>query len=121
MSPGSCCQIVASMFSILSYHTGISGFRKAGELGFEPRQADPESAVLPLHHSPKDFFKLGGLENSVKIKGALPIGVHRGGSRVPKNAGSTCSPAFLQMRLLDDFSPAGKKHGSFRPTSASIE
>ncbi len=27
---------------------------EAGELGFEPRQADPESAVLPLHHSP--FF-----------------------------------------------------------------
>ena len=26
--------------------------RKSGELGFEPRQADPESAVLPLHHSP---------------------------------------------------------------------
>ncbi len=26
---------------------------QAGELGFEPRQADPESAVLPLHHSPK--------------------------------------------------------------------
>src|SRR5205823_3416280 len=25
----------------------------AGELGFEPRQADPESAVLPLHHSPR--------------------------------------------------------------------
>lgn len=21
------------------------------ELGFEPRQADPETAVLPLHHS----------------------------------------------------------------------
>ena len=45
---------------------------EAGELGFEPRQADPESAVLPLHHSPKDFFKLGGLENGVKIKG--PVG-----------------------------------------------
>src|SRR6266542_3170204 len=27
-------------------------YREAGELGFEPRQADPESAVLPLHHSP---------------------------------------------------------------------
>jgi hypothetical protein len=26
---------------------------KSGELGFEPRQADPESAVLPLHHSPR--------------------------------------------------------------------
>ena len=25
----------------------------AGRLGFEPRQADPESAVLPLHHLPK--------------------------------------------------------------------
>ena len=53
MSRGRCCQIVASTFSILSYYTGITGFRKAGELGFEPRQADPESAVLPLHHSPK--------------------------------------------------------------------
>ena len=28
--------------------------------------------MLPLHHSPKDFFKLGGLENSVKIKGRNP-------------------------------------------------
>src|SRR5262249_21080786 len=28
------------------------GLMLAGELGFEPRQADPESAVLPLHHSP---------------------------------------------------------------------
>jgi hypothetical protein len=26
--------------------------KESGELGFEPRQADPESAVLPLHHSP---------------------------------------------------------------------
>ena len=25
---------------------------QAGELGFEPRQADSETAVLPLHHSP---------------------------------------------------------------------
>ena len=24
----------------------------AGELGFEPRQNDPESFVLPLHYSP---------------------------------------------------------------------
>jgi hypothetical protein len=29
----------------------------AGVLGFEPRQADPESAVLPLHYTPaKRFF-----------------------------------------------------------------
>src|SRR5580704_5956059 len=25
----------------------------AGELGFEPRQTESESVVLPLHHSPK--------------------------------------------------------------------
>jgi len=37
------CQRVAS--TVISRH-------QAGELGFEPRQADPESAVLPLHHSP---------------------------------------------------------------------
>src|SRR5205823_3280765 len=30
-----------------------SSFIQAGVLGFEPRQADPESAVLPLHHTPK--------------------------------------------------------------------
>ena len=25
----------------------------AGERGFEPLKAEPESAVIPLHHSPK--------------------------------------------------------------------
>ena len=30
----------------------LAALSLAGELGFEPRQADPESAVLPLHHSP---------------------------------------------------------------------
>ena len=53
MSPGRCCQIVASTFVLLSYYTGISGFRKAGDLGFEPRLTDPESVVLPLHQFPK--------------------------------------------------------------------
>ena len=27
-------------------------WQKAGGLGFEPRQAESESAVLPLHHPP---------------------------------------------------------------------
>lgn len=26
--------------------------KHAGVLGFEPRQTDPESVVLPLHHTP---------------------------------------------------------------------
>ena len=43
------CQRVASPV--------ISGHR-AGELGFEPRQADPESAVLPLHHSPVSEYRV---------------------------------------------------------------
>ncbi len=30
---------------------------KTGGLGFEPRQADPESAVLPLHHPPSQTRK----------------------------------------------------------------
>ncbi len=32
---------------------GISPGGLAGELGFEPRQTESESVVLPLHHSPK--------------------------------------------------------------------
>ena len=32
---------------------GVMERRKAGVLGFEPRQADSETAVLPLHHTPK--------------------------------------------------------------------
>src|SRR3989338_6781658 len=32
----------------------------AGGLGFEPRQTDPESVVLPLHHPPsnQDYFSI---------------------------------------------------------------
>ena len=35
---------------------GFALLRLAGEPGFEPRQADPESAVLPLHYSPAVKF-----------------------------------------------------------------
>src|SRR5262249_6128414 len=38
MSLGGCCQNVASRFRVVSYHTGIIGFREAGELGFEPKK-----------------------------------------------------------------------------------
>jgi hypothetical protein len=55
MSLRSCCQSVASTFSTSPYYTGIFGFRKAGDLGFEPRLTDPESVVLPLHQSPCDL------------------------------------------------------------------
>jgi hypothetical protein len=33
----------------------------AGELGFEPRQTESESVVLPLHHSPKFHNKINAL------------------------------------------------------------
>ena len=35
--------------------TQLSGFLFAGLPGLEPGKAGPESAVLPLHHSPKHF------------------------------------------------------------------
>ncbi len=43
--------------------------RLAGELGFEPRLADPESAVLPLDYSPTP---------QAIIAKPLPIGKHLG-------------------------------------------
>src|ERR1700686_4888914 len=30
----------------------------AGELGFEPRQTESESVVLPLHHSPRIYKRI---------------------------------------------------------------
>jgi hypothetical protein len=36
----------------------ISYLCLAGELGFEPRQTESESVVLPLHHSPPKWLIL---------------------------------------------------------------
>src|SRR5436309_1663117 len=47
-------------------HGSRRALPQAGELGFEPRQADPESAVLPLHHSPS------GVQTQVEPN-SLPI------------------------------------------------
>src|SRR5258705_1988382 len=45
----------------------------AGELGFEPRQTESESVVLPLHHSPMNCSVFNTLRNSVRQ--SLAIGV----------------------------------------------
>src|SRR6185437_1390474 len=52
--------------------------RLAGELGFEPRQTESESVVLPLHHSPK----LSGYINDIAGNrpprlniGHVPLGI----------------------------------------------
>lgn len=50
---------------------------ETGELGFEPRQTDPESVVLPLHHSPKTLAQDKRRKIEVKIKAlrrAAPCG-----------------------------------------------
>jgi hypothetical protein len=39
---------------------------EAGVLGFEPRQTDPESVVLPLHYTPI-FSHLSGVARIYKI------------------------------------------------------
>ena len=43
--------------------------RLAGELGFEPRQTESESVVLPLHHSPKLLSSLKSLRHVPAIAG----------------------------------------------------
>ena len=45
----------------------------AGELGFEPRQTESESVVLPLHHSPMNWSVFNTLRSSVRQ--SLAIGV----------------------------------------------
>src|SRR5215472_6156932 len=45
-------------------------FGLAGEPGFEPRQTESESVVLPLHHSPRDLpNEFNGLLNSRAMAG----------------------------------------------------
>jgi hypothetical protein len=47
----------------------------AGELGFEPRQTESESVVLPLHHSPRylnNIRDLTGILAVVATKEATP-------------------------------------------------
>jgi hypothetical protein len=42
----------------LKYRCIINALLVAGELGFEPRQTESESVVLPLHHSPPKWLIL---------------------------------------------------------------
>ena len=44
---------------------------EAGELGFEPRLGDPESPVLPLHHSPTKDMRSKGGKNHGDYSGSL--------------------------------------------------
>src|SRR5947209_141172 len=39
-----------------------------GVLGFEPRQADPESAVLPLHHTPNHCERGGSRQGRRRLR-----------------------------------------------------
>ena len=73
-----------NVFGCVAAYLPKCRFRKAGELGFEPRQADPESAVLPLHHSPKSTFKLGTRFGAVKIRQSV-----RGAGSVRREAGKS--------------------------------
>jgi hypothetical protein len=50
-----------------SQHRPASTFIHTGELGFEPRQTDPESVVLPLHYSP--LRKLNLVVKGTHVKG----------------------------------------------------
>lgn len=41
---------------------------QTGELGFEPRQTDSETVVLPLHHSPSTFRILAILIGEINLR-----------------------------------------------------
>ena len=54
--------------SIIQYNAWMGADRRtlAGELGFEPRQTESESVVLPLHHSPKSLSNIRGLAGNLR-------------------------------------------------------
>src|ERR1043166_854551 len=63
--------------------TGSLRYEGAGELGFEPRQADPESAVLPLHHSPFGFLNDTNAPRKSKVGGNCFPPTRKSGSSKP--------------------------------------
>jgi hypothetical protein len=67
--------------SVMQHNAGIGAGRRtlAGELGFEPRQTESESVVLPLHHSPKSLNDIRGLAGILRY-------FRRMGQNPPKRA-----------------------------------
>ena len=69
---------MAALNEVMSFDSAAYATKaKTGELGFEPRQADPESAVLPLHHSPNNLtISQPGTEKGGEVAGeALAVRV----------------------------------------------
>ena len=65
MSPQRQCGGVACVTSPIYITSLILNGLQSGDLGFEPRLTDPESVVLPLHQSPRDF------DRSIIVTGTL--------------------------------------------------
>ena len=59
---------------------------KAGVLGFEPRQADSESAVLPLHH--KAIWGVGSYSAWLRRQSFFPSGLVRYRFSTPFHTGT---------------------------------
>ena len=60
---------------------GVGSFYVAASLGFEPRQRDPESLVLPLHHEAMVAEQLRANYTCVQ-----PLGRHRRNiAKMPKS------------------------------------
>jgi hypothetical protein len=65
----------------------------AGELGFEPRQTESESVVLPLHHSPRFLNKFRDLIGIIRVLAAdevSPAQMRRRSSRYLPALASGC-------------------------------
>src|SRR6266436_2665518 len=55
--------------SFMKHHAGGGADHRylAGELGFEPRQTESESVVLPLHHSPRFLNNIRYLTGILRV------------------------------------------------------
>jgi hypothetical protein len=81
----------------------------AGELGFEPRQTESESVVLPLHHSPRD-----------SLASAVACQNHGNRGRSPRSGRLLARPPYLvQARRggIPQYPPDRGKNRTLRPAA----
>jgi hypothetical protein len=83
---------------------GIGGRKLAGEPGFEPRQTESESVVLPLHHSPMELpCKINALFAFMLGKSSAPPP----GGKSPGAASRSCSRKLPALQACEMRFPAG--------------
>jgi hypothetical protein len=81
--------------------------KRTGELGFEPRQADPESAVLPLHHSPNTRPLPGGCRSGPSGQSYRSDDMGQARSSIAPQCSNPDSPVCESHALTDRLTVTG--------------